>query len=521
MAILETLWFTYTYDAIHLDAHGALALELLRRSEVLVALLMVSLAILLIALLPKLRGFLALAYVHSRRQRYWWKNLVGHFVAFALFVILANWIFLHDAGSSGGVPSVLWATFYLLSGMSAAVLLATAATPLHVWRVVLRHSCWEVSLALLAGFASVLMGRVTRLGWNGLATYTFHVVEWLLSLIYSDVVSRPEDKYVGTPAFAETIAPSCSGYEGIGLILIYSSVFLWLFRRQLRFPRALLLVPAGCISMWLANCVRIALLIVVGDKISPELAVGGFHSQTGWLFFCLIAIGLSLIGLKVPWFQAQRKQAGQSRFHNPAVRYLMPFLVLVGGIMVTGMASNQFDWLYPARIVVTALTLAYFFRFPLRLDWSKMAVFAGIFTYLIWVALERPDPTAGQELESAVGALSSGWATLWIVCRCLGSVLVVPAAEELAFRGYLMRRIATRDFESFPPQQVSWSALLLSSILFGLMHGRWFAGTLAGVIYGLVYRQRGNLADPLLAHMVTNALIAWQVLAFGSWRLWA
>lgn len=521
VAILEILWFTYRYDAIHLDAHGVLAVELLRRSETLVALLLVSLAILIMVLLPKLRGFLARAYVSSRLQRYWWRNLLGHFVAFVLFASLANWMFLHDGANSGALLATLWTVLYFFCGLSAAVLLATAATPLHVWQFMWSRSRWEVSLALLAGFASVLMGKVTIRGWNGLATYTFHVVEWLLSLIYPVVISRPEDKYVGTPNFAETIAPGCSGYEGIGLILIYSSLFLWLFRRQLRFPRALLLIPVGCLTIWLANCVRITLLIIVGDKISPELAVGGFHSQTGWLFFCLIALGLSTIGLKVPWFSSYPNQADQSPTRNPSVPYLMPFLVLVAGIMVTGMASTSFDWLYPVRIAATALTLWYYCRFPKRWEWSWLAICAGVTTYLFWIALDSPNPTAGQELELAVNALGSGWATVWIVCRCVGSVLVVPATEELAFRGYLMRRIAARDFESLPPKQVPWTALAFSSILFGLMHRRWFAGTLAGLIYGLVYQRRGKLADPLIAHVVTNALIAFQVLTFGSWQLWA
>ena len=521
VALLEILGFTYTYDTFRLEAHGSLALELLRRSEILAGLLVISCAILIMAVLPKLRGFLTVASARSRRQRFWWIYLVGHFVAFALFITLANWIFLQNVTSNGGVIALVWAASYLLCGFAATVLLAIAATPLNVWQVALKHSHREVSLALLAGIASVIVGKVTKLGWDGLATYTFHVVEWLLTLIYPVVISRPEDKFVGTPVFAETIAPACSGYEGIGLILVFFTVFLWLFRGQLRFPRAMLLIPVGCITIWLANCVRIALLIIVGDKISPEVAVGGFHSQTGWLFFCIIALGLAIIGLKVTWFSAPQEQTDQYKIRNPSVPYLMPFLVLVAGIMITGMASDQFDWLYPARIMATAVTLWYFFRILPQWEWSWIAILAGILTYLLWIALESPNPAVGQKLESEVDALGSGWAMVWTVCRCIGSVLIVPVTEELAFRGYLMRRITTRDFEILSPKRVSWTALMLSSILFGLMHQRWFAGALAGLIYGLVYQRRGNLADPIVAHVVTNGLIACQVLIFGAWHLWA
>ncbi len=520
VAILEIVGFTYTYATFKLETHGSLALELLKRSEGLIGLIVVILSIFMMAILPKLRGFLALAYARSRHQPFWWINLLCHFVMFAVFISLANSIFYHHAAGNGGLSTLLWTTTYILCALLAALLLATAATPINAWEVILRHSRWECSLALMAGIASKLMGKMTKLGWDDLSTYTFYVVEWLLSWIYPVVISRPEDKYVGTPAFAETIAPPCSGYEGIGLILVFFTVFLWIFRNQLRFPRALLLVPVGCITIWLANCVRIALLIVVGDKISPEVAVGGFHSQTGWLFFCFIALGLATISLKVPWFMVQREKTERQSIENPTLPYLMPFLVLVAGIMITGMASSGFDWLYPVRIVATAIALGYFFGFSWRLNGSWPAIIAGIATYLLWLALEKPNPVAGRELAASIDALGTSWATLWIFFRTIGSVLVVPAAEELAFRGYLLRRIDSRDFESLPPKQASWTALILSSVLFGLMHQRWFAGTLAGLIYGLVYQRRGNLADPLIAHMLTNALIACQVLTLGSWHLW-
>ena len=53
----------------------------------------------------------------------------------------------------------------------------------------------------------------------------------------------------------------CSGYEGIGLIWAFLTAYLVLFRRRLRFPRALLLFPIGTLVMWLANGVRIAALV--------------------------------------------------------------------------------------------------------------------------------------------------------------------------------------------------------------------------------------------------------------------
>jgi membrane protease YdiL (CAAX protease family) len=56
--------------------------------------------------------------------------------------------------------------------------------------------------------------------------------------------------------------------------------------------------------------------------------------------------------------------------------------------------------------------------------------------------------------------------------------------------------------------------------LFGALHGRWIAGTLAGMLYALAVYRRGELADAVLAHTTSNALIAVYVLVTASWSLW-
>lgn len=60
-----------------------------------------------------------------------------------------------------------------------------------------------------------------------------------------------------------------------------------------------------------------------------------------------------------------------------------------------------------------------------------------------------------------------------------------------------------------------------ASLLFGLLHERWLAGTLAGMAYCLAQYYRGRIGDAILAHATTNAAIAAYVLSTGSWSLWS
>ena len=158
----------------------------------------------------------------------------------------------------------------------------------------------------------------------------------------------------------------------------------------------------------------------------------------------------------------------------------------------------------------------------LRWTWSWQAVAAGLVVFVLWLGLE---PTAARAqsavLPSALSELPTGLASTWLVFRVLGSVITVPVAEELAFRGYLSRRVSSSRFLSLPLRNVSWIGLIVSSLVFGAMHNRIVAGTIAGLVFGLVARRRGELSDAILAHATTNALLAAYVLTTGSWTLWS
>ena len=144
-----------------------------------------------------------------------------------------------------------------------------------------------------------------------------------------------------------------------------------------------------------------------------------------------------------------------------------------------------------------------------------MAVFG------LWLLLEPAADSRKTQLALSLAEISAGPAAIWLVFRVFGSVLIVPLVEELAFRGYILRKLIARDFEKVSFTRFTWFSFLVSSVLFGLLHGRWLAGTLAGMAYALALRRRGQLGDAVLAHGTTNALIAGTVLAQERWALWS
>src|SRR5439155_25295468 len=74
-------------------------------------------------------------------------------------------------------------------------------------------------------------------------------------------------------------------------------------------------------------------------------------------------------------------------------------------------------------------------------SWTAVAVGAGVF--VLWTSLHllHEQPSVGLAFPEALAGMGSLWATIWLVLRLLGYVLLTPLIEELAFRAYLISRI--------------------------------------------------------------------------------
>jgi len=322
-----------------------------------------------------------------------------------------------------------------------------------------------------------------------------------------------------------TIADQCSGLEGIGLLLAFAVVWLVLFRNEVRFPHALALIPAGLVCLFLLNAARIAGLVLIGDAGARDIAKGGFHSQAGWIAFNSVAFGLCVAARRLPWISLDPARRDASvEVHTNAAAYLVPFLCILVAGMFSRAVSGSFEWLYGLRFGAALAALWIFRRVYSSLDWSFgwLAPAAGATVFALWIALDRFGGThAVTALPSALAAASTSGRIAWIALRILAAVVTVPIAEELAFRGFLLRRFIAADFEAVSLHTFTWFSLGASSVLFGLMHGeRWLAGTAAGMVYGAVLLRNGKIGNAVAAHAITNLLLAAYVLLFSQWQLW-
>jgi exosortase E/protease (VPEID-CTERM system) len=469
--------------------------------------------------------------LQEQSNEHGWPVWLGlHLIAFVMFAVITALIF--EQPTDPARLSLTWFSGWFAMASATLLLWLCALAPGHFWLRLIRQEHISLLFGCLLGIGAwMLIGMFLRqeapLGqkefWDSLAIPTLQLVHSLLGWVYSDLVYQPEKSIVGTDDFQVEISYACSGIEGISLITIFLAIYLWLFRKELRFPQAFWLFPIGITAIWLANAVRIAMLIMIGAFFSPDIAERGFHSQAGWIAFTLIALAAIALSNKMQFFTLTKSDFPVIKTSKPlAAALLAPLLVLMAASMVTSAFSSGFERLYPLRVIAVAIALYYFRKTynSLNWRWTWQAPAIGTAVFILWILLEQDADGSETGLAQGLAEITSGSAAIWLIFRVLGSVVTVPLAEELAFRGYLIRKLIAKDFENVPFGQFSWFSFMLTSVLFGLLHDRWIAGTLAGMGYALALYRRGQIGDAVIAHMTTNALIAIFVLTQAKWYLW-
>jgi membrane protease YdiL (CAAX protease family) len=124
-----------------------------------------------------------------------------------------------------------------------------------------------------------------------------------------------------------------------------------------------------------------------------------------------------------------------------------------------------------------------------------------------------------DEKQELVGILENTHSGVLKILFILVATLLVPAAEEVLFRGGLFRFCRTR--------MPRWVAIASTSILFGALHVQWSAhmGGLASLLplivlaatFCIAYERTGSILTPIVAHALFNLnMIVLVVAGFGT-----
>lgn len=505
-----------TYETEQFSCSNVAAFELCRamRTLPLSVLLMIVAVTVMTVFRPRLwHSYLQLAAnAPSRRPGPALLHLLGLGLALAPF----GWLTLAELEAQFSLAAPLFLAGAALAFSGAALWLL----PLRGWAQWFFSNGAFLPLVAIGAFLLPLVAEAVSWLWGDnrvLTRATFEAVSLVFSLSGSELYSLPSERVLGFQGFFVRIAEACSGVEGMALMAVFMGVYALLTRRTLRMlPFWMILLPLAVGLSWILNVLRIAALIWLGANVSPDLAVGGFHSYAGWLMFSLLAFAVLGFAHNMALFQetpalpaaGTDAGAGGSLRADPLFARFVPFILFMMSGTLTPLFWQTPSDGYPLRVAFMLLGLALFWPALKSFKWQAGAAdwLTGCAVAALWLW------TAPETAGSTAAAPDP----FWIICRLLGTVLLVPVIEELFFRAYVLERIAGG------PAAAPWrplAGLVVSSLLFAALHDRWLAGLLAGAAFGLLYLRSRQPGGAVQAHMLANAIIAAVALATMNYEL--
>lgn len=239
---------------------------------------------------------------------------------------------------------------------------------------------------------------------------------------------------------------------------------------------------------------------------------------------------------------AAAEPTGAKQLERAMWAHVVPFAVWIFLMPLLGDPSG---WNYAIRTFVCLALLLWlrpFRHYPApRIRNLPWAFVVGIAVFVIWVFpespwMERQAPALHTFYRRYLVGIwpfgrlpeplkkfpyapeTAGW--VFSLIRLGGSAFVIAIIEEFFWRGFVYRWMQRHDWLRLDPGAFDRVAFGLTALVFGLEHEQWFAGILAGAAYGWLYLRTRDIWAAAAAHVVTNYVLGWYVLATGAYHFW-
>jgi uncharacterized protein len=212
---------------------------------------------------------------------------------------------------------------------------------------------------------------------------------------------------------------------------------------------------------------------------------------------------------------------------SPATARVAPFVIfclLTAAQGKFGAASAY--WFYLAKTIIGAWLVWEMKPLVSEMRWavSWEAIITGIGIFFIWVGLDPfyPHFTKGGATGNPNEQFgeNSALASFFIAVHVLGMTFIVPPLEEVFYRSFLYRYVASQNFLSVPLNKFLPLPFFAATIVFGFSHNEWLAGILCGAAFQWLVLRKNRLGDAMTAHAITNFLLGVWIVWRGAWHFW-
>lgn len=214
-------------------------------------------------------------------------------------------------------------------------------------------------------------------------------------------------------------------------------------------------------------------------------------------------------------------------FSNPIYARVGPFLIFLALTFLQGkLGPASAYWFYLIKTLVGAWLIYEMRPFVSEMRWaiSWEAVAVGIAIFAVWTGLDGYYPKIFKTPSTGNPALAFGATSAlpWFfnAVHIAGMTLVVPPLEEVFYRSFLYRYIASQNFLAVPLNRFQPLPFFATIFVFGFSHNEWLPGILCGAAYQWLVLRKNRLGDAMTAHAITNFLLGIYIVWRGAWWFW-
>ncbi|MEI6799908.1 MAG: exosortase E/protease, VPEID-CTERM system, partial [Pseudomonadota bacterium] len=325
----------------------------------------------------------------------------------AIAVVAGSFLFMIPALTASRMPSSATTMLVLACWVPALVAMTVGFTQTFYRRNQTIGPALElIGLLLISTCVVFFAAKIGNLLWleENWVKATLIAVNWLATALGEQVSYNVTLSQITIGNFSSEVGGPCAGLYGIVFNVGAAIAFAVLMQPRISIFRVILVLPIIALASWLLNILRITLLFVIGAHYSPDLAVGGFHTNAGWLMFTGLSVVVFLTIDRIEVFHKRAYRTSPSPIapnrHDDLSAMTLPFLLFLLTSLIVPALTLTPERLYPFRAVILAAALLYFAPALPKLKIGKpiQSAGAGLLIAVLWLAFgEGQQPRPGFE----------------------------------------------------------------------------------------------------------------------------
>lgn len=127
--------------------------------------------------------------------------------------------------------------------------------------------------------------------WPYMSHFIIRTLQSIVPIFFKGMQFSVQNYNVIYKKFSVNVGPSCAGFHSLATFSVLFFLALFLLKngeKKIRYFKTFMAFLAGLVAIFLLNIFRVAVIVIIGGDVSPQLALNLFHEYLSAIFLILI-----------------------------------------------------------------------------------------------------------------------------------------------------------------------------------------------------------------------------------------